>query len=105
MIQWLCLGQQLRWGANSPKATSTFSCCFVKKELVVGERTDEKVMNLIDPTVGAHQALVFGRSLNRRDLIRIAGSVTGFALTQHFVDVVAAQDATPSAAGQLFNPS
>ena len=67
----------------------------------MGERTDVKVLNPNDATAEAPQALVFGRNLNRRDLIRIAGAVTGFALTQQFVDSVAAQDATPSAAGQL----
>jgi peptide/nickel transport system substrate-binding protein len=95
----------LRWGVNVSEATPTFSCCFAIKEFVVGERIDVKVLNPNDATAAAPPTLVFGRNLNRRDVMRIAGAFTGFALTQQFASSAAAQDATPSAAGQLFNPS
>lgn len=53
-----------------------------------------------------HNAPVFGRHLNRRDLMRIAAGMTGLALTSRFIPGASAQDATPPAgAGQLFNPS
>lgn len=51
-------------------------------------------------------APTFGRHLNRRDLMRIAGGVAALAFMPQLVRTAGAQDSTPAAgAGQLFNPS
>src|SRR4051794_16394098 len=76
------------------------------KEQIVHHSSNPPTPQPEEANTASLVAPVFGRHINRRDLMRIAGGVTALAFMPQFVRTAGAQESTPAAgAGQMFNPS
>jgi peptide/nickel transport system substrate-binding protein len=79
---------------------------FVMKEQIVHHSSTPPAPLPEDPSPASLGRPVFGRHINRRDLMRVAGGLTALAFMPQLVRGASAQESTPSSgAGMMFNPT